>query len=125
QYERVAALLKSGHVSRKEVEEAKATWLEAQKISTTSKIERDKSRFYAPFDGVVGVFKVREGAYVNDGNPIGNFYDPASLIVEFDIPPLVVRFIHDGQKVKVNKVLYALTHVQRMVDEETHMAPAY
>lgn len=125
QYERVAGLLKSGHVSAKEVEEKKAAWVEVQKAASSTRMELDKNRFYAPFEGVVGVFKAREGAYVNEGDVIGSFYDPDSLMVEFDIPASVVHSVKDGQPVNVTGKDYNLTHVQHMIDESTHMAPAY
>lgn len=124
QYEAVAGLLKSGHASQHETQEKKTTWIEAQKTLANAKIDLDKSRFYAPFDGIVGVFKVREGAYVKEGDPIVSIYDPNSLTVVFDIPGPVIHSIQNHQPVRIHGIEYRLSHLQRMLDEETHMCPA-
>lgn len=125
QYQRVETLQKSGTSSKSAVEERKNAWISAQKALTETKISRDKLHFYAPFDGVIGVFKVHEGAQVQEGDPIVSFYDMASLIVEFGIPATILPKIQNQQLALINGQEYPLTHVQRMIDEETHMCPAY
>lgn len=125
QYQRIETLQKSGTSSKSAVEEKKNAWISAQKSLAEAKISRDKLHFYAPFDGVVGVFKVREGAQVKESDPIVSFYDMTSLIVEFDIPAAIMPKIKDYQLAYINGKEYPLTHVQRMIDEETHMCPAY
>ncbi len=125
QYERASLLHKSGHLSKSTVEEKKRLWIEAQKKRSEAKIEFEKIRFQAPFDGTIGLFKAREGAQVQEGDPIVSFYDPASLMVEFGIPASVMTFTHEGQPVRIQGTSYTLTKVQKMIDEETHMSPAY
>ena len=125
QYERALLLHKSGHLSKSTVEEKKRLWIEAQKKMSEAKIEFEKIRFQAPFDGTIGLFKAREGVQVQEGDPIVSFYDPASLMVEFGIPASVMTFIHEGQPVRIQGTSYTLTKVQKMIDEETHMSPAY
>ena len=124
QFERLHSLLKTGYVSAKEVEEKKQAWIEAQKALSKTKIELDNLRFYAPFDGIIGAFKKREGAQINQGDPVVTLYDPEQLVVDFDIPCSTLSEVHEGQAVQVLHKKYALTHVQRMVDDETHMCPA-
>lgn len=125
QYHRAETLQKSGTSSKSTLEEKKNAWITAQKSLAEAKIARDKLHFYAPFDGVVGVFKVHEGAQVQEGDSIVSLYDMASLIVEFDIPATILPKIQDRQTAYINGKEYPLTHVQRMIDEETHMCPAY
>jgi membrane fusion protein (multidrug efflux system) len=125
QYERESQLLKTGNSSKRGVEEKKNIWLEAQKNLAHAKIELDKIRFYAPFDGVLGVFKVREGTQVQEGVSVVSFYDPSQLIVEFDIPASLIHSIEEGQLVRIHGKEYPLSHFQKMIDEETHMCPAY
>lgn len=125
QFERMSQLQKAGHSSHKALEDAKTSWIESQKNLAITKIELNKSRFLAPFDGIVGVYKIREGTQVEVGEPVVTFYDPSSLIIEFDIPDSLINQIKDGQTIEFDGKAYPLTHVQRMIDEETHMCPAY
>jgi hypothetical protein len=48
-------LHKSGHLSKSTVEEKKRLWIEAQKKMSEAKIEFEKIRFQAPFDGTIGL----------------------------------------------------------------------
>ncbi len=124
QYERLSSLLKSGIVSSKEAEEKKQAWIIAQKELSKAKIELDTMRFYAPFDGIIGAYKKREGTQINLGDPVVTIYDPSSLVVDFDIPCTHFSAINEGQAVRIFNHEYALNHVQKMIDEETHMCPA-
>lgn len=124
QYDRVSQLAKSGHSSKHDVEDKKQTWIESQKTLATAKVAFDETQFLAPFDGIIGVFKIREGTQVQLGDQVVSFYDPLSLMVEFDIPASLIPFVQDGQSVNINGKTYPLTHVQRMIDEETRMCPA-
>lgn len=125
QYERAKKLLDAGLYSKSKVEDQKNIWIEAQKSLSHAKIELDKIQFQAPFNGIVGVFKAREGAQIQEGDPIVSFYDPSNVMVEFDVPASLINLVHEGQSVQVNGKTYALNQVQKMVDEETHMCPAY
>lgn len=124
QYNRLSQLLKTGYVSAKEAEEKKQVWIDAQKELSKTKIERDNLRFYAPFDGIIGAYKKREGAEVTQGDAVVSIYDPASLVVDFDIPCSNLNALKEGQLVKVRGKHYPLSHLQKMLDEDTHMCPA-
>ncbi|WP_278043990.1 efflux RND transporter periplasmic adaptor subunit [Legionella lansingensis] len=124
QYERLSSLLKTGFVSPKEAEEKKQAWIEASKNLSQTKIELDTMRFYAPFDGIVGAYKKREGTQVNPGDPVVTIYDPSALTVDFDIPCTNITTIREGQTVRVLGKEYPITHVQKMLDEDSHMCPA-
>ncbi|MGQ3890904.1 efflux RND transporter periplasmic adaptor subunit [Legionella sp. CNM-4043-24] len=124
QFDRFTPLLKSGFVSTREIEEKKQAVIDAQKNVAKAQIELDNLRFYAPFDGVIGAYKKREGTQVNPGDAVVALYDPATLVVDFDIPCHKVMAIHEGQPLRVLGHTYALSHVQKMLDEETHMCPA-
>ncbi|HRD70683.1 MAG TPA: efflux RND transporter periplasmic adaptor subunit [Legionella sp.] len=124
QFDRFSPLIKSGVVSTREAEEKKQAWIVAQKELSKTKIERDNLHFYAPFDGIIGAYKKREGAQVNPGEVVVTLYDPTSLVVDFDIPCSNLTSINEGQKVAILNKEYPLTHVQKMLDEETHMCPA-
>lgn len=122
--ERYQPFLAKGVVSAKEIDEKKQTLINAQKDLSTARIAFDNLRFYAPFDGIVGAYKKREGAQVALGDPVVVLYDPDSLVVDFDIPCSHLAAVQPGQPVEVLKKRYRLSHVQNMIDEETHMCPA-
>ncbi|HDV6633935.1 TPA: multidrug efflux RND transporter periplasmic adaptor subunit LpeA [Legionella pneumophila] len=124
QYERITPLIKSGYVSTREVEEKKQAWIDAQKELSKTRIELDNLRFYAPFDGIIGAYKKREGAQVNAGEPVVSIYDPSALVVDFDIPCSNLTTLNEGQPVYVMGKRYSLSHLQKMLDEDTHMCPA-
>jgi membrane fusion protein, multidrug efflux system len=125
QFERYNSLFKSGVASKTVVEKNKALLLEVRKKASDAKMALDEIKIYAPFDGVVGLFKFREGSQVQSGDSIVSFYDPAALIVEFDIPLSVAKQVQNGSQVFVKGKEYSLTHIQKMLDEATHMCPAY
>jgi membrane fusion protein (multidrug efflux system) len=134
QYERIEGLAKNKVKAAKDVEDSRNQWIEAQKSLATAKIEFEKTRYIAPFDGIVGVFKIREGAQVQVGNPIVSFYDPSELIIEFDIPAPVLKQIHEDPGASsqqkdhaaiINGNMVKVAHIQRMIDPDTHMSPAY
>lgn len=125
QYERFHQLQKMGVTSKNTVEEKESIWITNQKNLSDAKIAMDDINIYAPFDGIVGIFKIREGSQVQDGDAIVNFYDPSTIIVEFDVPIAIVQLVHDGSPVIINHKQYTLTHIQKMLDEDTHMSPAY
>lgn len=124
QYTRLSTLLKTGYVSPKEVEEKKQAWIEASKNLSNTKIELDTMRFYAPFDGIVGAYKKKEGAQVNPGDAVVTIYDPSSLTVDFDIPCTNIKAFREGQGIRVLGNEYHISHIQNMIDEDTHMCPA-
>lgn len=124
QYKRLLTLLKSGIISSREAEEKKQAWITAQQEFAKMKIELDALRFYAPFDGIIGAFKRREGTQVKQGDPVVTIYDPSALVVDFDIPCTNLTAITEGQAVRIFSKIHPLGHVQKMIDEETHMCPA-
>lgn len=124
QYKRMQTLSKSGAVSAQSLDEKKTAWLEAEKNRAMAKIYLDKNCFYAPFDGVIGSYKVRSGTDVKEGTSLITFYDPNVLVVEFDIPGVHLSFVNVGQKVVIAGKIYALPYVQKMIAEDTHMSPA-
>lgn len=124
QYQRFLTLKNKGLVSILELEEKKQQWIEAQKNLAKSKMELTNMRFYSPFDGIVGAFKLREGAQVNEGSAVFTVYDPMAVTIDIDIPCHYLKSIKENQSVYVFNTLYHLSHLQKMMDDETHMCPA-
>lgn len=125
QFHQLKPLIAKGFVSTQEAAQKKQALLEAQKEVSKIRIELDNLRFYAPFDGIIGAYKKREGAQVTVGEAVLNLYDPATLVVDFDVPCNNLKAIRTGQTVHVLGKAYQLTHIQRMIDEESNMCPAH
>ncbi len=124
QYERTMTLMKTGTSSKQASEEKQFVFIEAERNLATAKIECDKSRFYAPFNGIIGSYKERDGTEIKNDTILLSFYDPTSLMIDVNIPAPLLKWINVGQKIMVDGKRYALTHVQKMLDDLTQMAPA-
>lgn len=124
QYERAKALLKTKTYSKNEFEELKNKWIIAQKNLADAKIALNKLTFFAPFNGILGNYKVKEGQQLKAGDQIASFVDPDALTVDFDIPISILPNIHDGQNLSILEKDYKLKYVQKMLDDDKHMSPA-
>jgi membrane fusion protein (multidrug efflux system) len=124
QYDRMRSLEKSNVLSKQRIEESKGAWLDTQNAFLQANMAWEQSRFVAPFDGIVGVYKSREGAQVQSGDPIVTFYDPNQLFIELDIPAKFVKHLRVKQEVMVQGKPFVMTSLQKMIDADTHMAPA-
>lgn len=124
QYDRMRSLEKANLLNKQTVEDSKRAWLDMQNAFSQANMAWEQTRFVAPFDGIVGVYKSREGDQVQQGDPIVSFYDPNQLFIELDIPAKFVKYLHVNQAVMVQGKSFTLTSLQKMIDHDTHMAPA-
>lgn len=123
QYNRAQSLLKNNLRSQKDSALDRAHWIEATQATLRAKLDFDRTQFKAPFDGVLGIFRVREGAYVQKGDVIVTLYDPRELVMEFDIP---AKFLNASlNKALVAGRLYDNVQTQKVVDTQTNTAPAF
>ncbi|MDR3501269.1 MAG: efflux RND transporter periplasmic adaptor subunit [Legionella sp.] len=123
-YNRFLQLKSKGFVSIRELEEKKQQWINAQKEAAKTKNEVENLRFYSPFDGIVSTFKIRDGSQVKTGDVVVTVYDPLNIAVDLDIPCHYLHQIKEKQIVYIKKQKYHLSHLQQMMDAETHMCPA-
>lgn len=123
-YERIVTLSRTNLTSKEEISTRLNALIEARKTLAASRIARDQTVYTAPFDGLVGTYKIREGAQVQVGAAVVTFYKPDDLVIEFDIPEHIVGTITPNQQVYINDKVYTLTHAQKLIDPETHMSPA-
>ncbi len=124
QYERNQTLQKGSSVSQATLEDKKITWQEAESKALDVKADLDKTRLTAPFDGVLGAYKVPEGAFVKEGDTIVTIYQNDHLVVEIEIPESILSRLSESAKVLINGTFLPLLHFQKIVDAETHMASA-
>ncbi|MBT4879458.1 MAG: efflux RND transporter periplasmic adaptor subunit [Alphaproteobacteria bacterium] len=120
-YDRMRTLYEAGNISERAVEERKKDLLQAQVALEDSKGALRKSEFRASFDGICGVFKVAEGAYVKEGDEIVTVYDPKDCVVEFEAPESILSQLSVGQKVHVGAVEGSIASFQMVLDTKTHM----
>ena len=125
QYERSKGLAKSGASSKGSLEDKEAALINARKAMSSAKLDLDNSIVKAPFNGVLGVYKVKDGEQVSQGTQIASFYNPDEILIEFDVPEECISYVKDGQGVFIGKDKYKLTHIQRAIDEDKHMCPSY
>ncbi len=125
QHQRLQKLKNRQVTSQKTLEVALAELIAAQQKMLAAKIDFRKTQFVTPFDGIVGVFKAREGMFIKVDQEIVTVYNPNDLIVEFGVPEAYLAKISRGQEVCVQEKHYTLSEVQPIVDPETHMALAF
>jgi membrane fusion protein (multidrug efflux system) len=60
----------------------------------------EKTRVYAPFDGVIGLRYVSNGAYITPATVIATLYNNSPVKIEFAIPSRYSPFISSGKKIR-------------------------
>lgn len=124
--ERAQKLGSSRTMSQQEIDAKRLDFLRAQKQAADAQHSLENYQFQAPFDdGVVGVFKVREGAHMRVGDPLVTYYKPGELVVNFDIPESFMKYVTPETRVVIYGKNLPITGLQRMIDPMTYMAPAY
>lgn len=123
-YARAKDLYHKKIISKAAFEAAHKHLLDAKKTTSLAEKELEGSEYTAPFDGLVGVYKVREGSQVSVGDEIVTLYDPSRLIVTFDVPEAILPRLRKDQRLFVEGKGTSLSSFQKFIDPETHMAPA-
>ncbi|MGB0934912.1 MAG: efflux RND transporter periplasmic adaptor subunit [Alphaproteobacteria bacterium] len=108
--------------SQRDFDAAKNAWLTAKEQETRAQIDLDKHVMKAPFPGVLGLYKITEGAYVQVGDPLVTLYDPEEVFVEFSVPASFIKLLHKDQKIQVAKHEGVIYSIDTSVDPETHLA---
>ncbi len=125
QLERANKLFKTGVYSKVEFETIKNNYLMIQKQVADSKRDLDKLNFYSPIDGLVGPYRFKNGEQLQLNDKIVTVYNPDIVRVDFEIPFSVLASVNNGQQVKVFGKKYTIANIQKILNEETHSAPAY
>ena len=124
QFERAEKLFKAKAYSKADFESLHSKWLASQKELADAKHNFDKLQIVAPFDGVMGTYRQKDGTLLAGNELLANFYDPTNLTVDFDIPADTLPFIEAGQNIVIEGKNYQLKNVQKMLDDDKHMSPA-
>ena len=121
QHNRSLALSKTNATSKQQLQEREQELIKAQQALAKSELDHKKTKFFAPFDGIVGPNLIHEGTYVKSGDVIGHFFDPKDLIVEVQIPIGFKNSLKSGQAVIIENSKYALPNVPKMLNPDTNM----
>ncbi len=125
QLDRSESLEKTKTIAKESLENKNVELFKAEKALSDAKTALENAQFIAPFDGVVGVFRAQEGAHLNVGDPLVSIYQPGNLVINVDIPERFVKDLSLDHKVIIDGKTFPFSGIQRMIDPETHMAPAY
>ncbi len=121
QHNRSLTLANTNATSKQQLQEREQAWITAQQSLTKAEREHKKTKFFAPFNGVVGPNLVHEGTHVKAGDVIGHFFDPNDLIVEVQIPVGLKNSLKSQQTVIIENGKYTLPHVPKMLNPDTNM----
>lgn len=99
--ERAKALSKTGNVTEKAQDEAKANLRTSGAAVDLMKVRLDKHTVRAPFDGIVGIRQVSPGAFITAGTTVVNLEKIDQLKVDFSLPEIYLAEINTGQTVDV------------------------
>jgi len=90
-------------------------------------LDYKKTKFFAPFDGIIGNISVRKGEYVKAGTPVCWVYDLSKIKIEVEVLENEAPFIKTGNPCEVifpalkNKTFLGTVYDKNVaVNQETH-----
>lgn len=98
---RAQALSRTGNVTEKARDEAKANLRTARAAVDLAKVRLDKHTIRAPFGGTVGMRQVSPGAFITAGTTVVNLEKIDELKVDFSLPEIHLADITMGQEIEV------------------------
>ncbi len=96
-YDRAKGLIKTKDISEATLTERKTDLMEAQARVDELTARLDDLTIKAPFDGVVGLSNLSEGAYLEPGDVIAALDDLQTMRVDVEVPSLYINRISAGQ----------------------------
>lgn len=96
QYERYAALVQSGVVSRSDLDLNKSNMEESKAKVAYDQALLNKTIITAPFAGTVGVMQASVGDYITEGKAIVTLQDDSTLYVDFYVPERISDLVAVG-----------------------------
>lgn len=92
-------LLQTGGVSQ-QIYDAAVNELNARKADVSLyNAQIDKTEIRAPFDGIVGLRKISEGAYVTTSTDIASMQEIDPIKIDFSVPEKYSSFVNTGDKI--------------------------
>lgn len=100
--QRAASLLQAAAVSQSRLDQANADLAVAEANANLARTRLDKTRIYAPFNGVIGLRKISPGDYVTVGQELANFESFDPMKVDFSIPEVYAPLLSKGQPLNIS-----------------------
>ncbi|MCB0802708.1 MAG: efflux RND transporter periplasmic adaptor subunit [Flavobacteriales bacterium] len=100
QLDRTKELLKFEGVSQNQLDEAESKYAELNAQFLKTEAEINKTKVFAPFDGVIGLRKVSEGDNLNASSSFATIVDLENLKIEFAIAEKYLNQIKIGDTIQ-------------------------
>lgn len=97
QVESVEPLFEEGYLARQQWDDLNFSLEQARNALARLRVQASEETVRAPFAGVVLERAIEPGQVVALGNPLFRVADPASLIVQIDVPERRLRALREGQ----------------------------
>ncbi|WP_202911127.1 efflux RND transporter periplasmic adaptor subunit [Ancylobacter sp. TS-1] len=101
-YSRAQRLQQSGSGTARALDEAQAELFTSRALLNSQRVQIAKHTITAPFDGVVGLRSVSNGAYIATGTELVNLEKIDTLKLDFKVPETQLAAISPGQTVLVS-----------------------
>lgn len=131
--DRVQALQQRGAATANEVDTARTRLEVSQAELATAQAHMQRSRIFAPFDGMIDQRFVEVGAYLQVGMPVARIVDSSIAKVAVDVPERDIQFVRLGQKQQIvvetsgsisgtRPIVLegTVTYVSKIADPQTH-----
>ncbi len=92
-------LLAKEAISKEEYETALTTLNTSIAEMNVKKVQINKHKIKAPFDGIIGLRQISEGSYINPADQIATLYNINPIKVDFSIPGKYTAEINEGDKI--------------------------
>ncbi|MCD6328301.1 efflux RND transporter periplasmic adaptor subunit [bacterium] len=112
---RTDRLVQSGAIAGEELDVARANYKKAESQLAAAELGLADYEIAAPWAGIVSVVWVAEGDYVAPRAKLVEIFDPASLVVQFEVPEKHSAGVKAGAKIVVNLDAYPRTPFQATI----------
>lgn len=101
-YERDSSLIKKNTIPQSQYDRSLAELNSAKAQLAETDARLDNKRVIAPFEGTVGIIRVKVGDYIESGTSITSLQDLADLEVDFSVPDRYVPSLRTGLEIAVS-----------------------
>jgi membrane fusion protein (multidrug efflux system) len=101
-FERDSSLIKKKSIPQSQYDRSLAELNSAIAQLAETDARLDKKRIFAPFDGTVGIVRVKVGDYIESGTPITSLQDLSDLDLDFSVPDRYVPDLRPGLDIVVS-----------------------
>ncbi|NQX87587.1 MAG: efflux RND transporter periplasmic adaptor subunit [Halioglobus sp.] len=114
-YERDSRLIKRKTIPQSQYDRSLAELNSAKAQLAETDARLDNKRIIAPFDGTVGIIRVKVGDYIDPGTPITSLQDLSDLEVDFSVPDRYVPNLRPGLDITVSVAAFPGTEFKATV----------